>query len=80
LLVKIAGVVVLYLLMAVLEWHLLDMWLATARAATPTPAINCNHNRPSFLVKSSADGKTYRIDVCAVADSAEGEDFRTEAK
>jgi hypothetical protein len=81
---RFAGLTILYLLIIILEWHLLDMWFATARAAAPPTssegAINCNQTRPSFMVRSSVDSKVYRIDVCAVADSAEGEDFRTEAK
>jgi hypothetical protein len=43
-------------------------------------AANCQTVRPLILVRSSVDAKFYRIDVCAVADSSEGEDFRTEAK
>jgi hypothetical protein len=54
--------------------------LLLAVPISPPRPIDCNHSHPAFLVKSSVDSKTYRIDVCAVADSAEGEDFRTEAK
>ena len=51
-----------------------------ARKPAPAPRIaaNCQTERPMILVRSSVDAKTYRIDVCAIADSAEGEDFRTE--
>lgn len=53
-------------------------------ARKPAPAsriaANCSASRPMILVRSSADSKLYLVDVCSVADSAEGEDFRTEAK
>jgi hypothetical protein len=43
-------------------------------------AANCQTARPMILVRSSVDSKLYLVDVCSVADSASGEDFRTEAK
>jgi hypothetical protein len=50
-----------------------------AKAAIPPPRpIVCSTMRPQILVKSSMDGKTYKVDVCSIAESAEGEDFRTE--
>ena len=59
------------------------LWLAFLKAytivAAPVPAntINCNKSRPNIRVQSS-EGKRYAIDVCSIADSASGEDFRTE--
>jgi hypothetical protein len=46
----------------------------------PKTAVNCATSRPMILVRGSADSKLYLVDVCSVTDSAEGEDFRTEAK
>src|SRR5690242_14163329 len=37
-------------------------------------AINCTKEQPKILTLSSVDKKFYRVDVCSVADSAEGED------
>jgi len=41
--------------------------------------VNCQvyAQRPRILVRSSADYKLYWVDICSVADSANGEDFRT---
>jgi hypothetical protein len=47
-------------------------------ATAPRIAVNCDHERPQIAVRSSVDNKLYRIDVYAVADSASGEDFRSE--
>jgi hypothetical protein len=40
--------------------------------------VDCAKQRPQVRVKSSADSNFYDIDVCAVADSSYGEDFRHE--
>lgn len=45
-------------------------------ANVPVP-IRCDRVRPMIRVRSSVDTQVYRVDICAVADSAEGEDFRT---
>jgi hypothetical protein len=42
--------------------------------------VDCAKKRPQVRVHSSSDGKFYDVDVCAVADSSEGEDFRSEVK
>lgn len=42
--------------------------------------IDCNKHRPQIRVRSSVDGNFYDVDVCAVTDSAEGEDFRQPVK
>lgn len=68
---------------------LASLWLVLRSArliAVPTPApapriaVDCAQASPKFVVRSSVDRKIYAIDVCAVADSAEGEDFRQEMK
>jgi hypothetical protein len=62
------------------------LWLGFLKTYTifakPVPAntIDCRKVSPHIRVHSSVDEKTYTIDVCAVADSAEGEDFRVEIK
>lgn len=60
--------------------------LSAIRTAETKPApaskiaANCATSRPMIAVRSSVDTKLYQIDVCAVADSAEGTDFRVEIK
>lgn len=49
---------------------------ASASSVAPKP-IDCAKVRPQIRVRGSVDGSIYSIDICAVADSAEGEDFRT---
>ena len=60
----------------------LSGWTEKGRAvaATPVRPIDCDKVQPQILVKSSFDGKLYKIDICAVATSAAGEDFRVEVR
>jgi hypothetical protein len=54
---------------------------ATLNPATVTKSyIDCAHSRPQIRVKSSNDNNFYDVDLCAVADSASGEDFRVLVK
>jgi len=71
-----AAVLVLLVLSAI---AIVGIRLAPVSATVPA-LINCTQHRPQIRVRSSNDNKIYTIDVCAVADSASGEDFRTEAK
>jgi hypothetical protein len=53
-----------------------------ARASRTVPDCNEPAIYNTFIVhaRSSVDRKVYGVQICAILDSAEGEDFRTEAK
>lgn len=52
-----------------------------AASSKPTSVkYDCSRVNPQIYATSSVDHKTYRVDICSIVDSAEGEDFRTEVK
>ena len=67
-----AGIVLLLIF-----WLTLSVAHIAGSMPPPRRIIDCNKVRPHTWVISSVDQKHYDVDVCGVADSAEGEDFRT---
>ncbi len=68
------------IVLLILGLFIFNTWKAHSIPPPPPRPIDCDKVQPQILVKSSFDEKLYKIDICAVATSAAGEDFRVAVK